>query len=97
MSNQQSQNKTPLSPEEQIKLRKDLKAYYNEQISLLKPQKEYEVLLADVEEARLRRMSCIMKMAQISLSSKEREPTKESEPGKRSAGMHKVNQENQTE
>ena len=39
--------------------------YYKEQIPLLKSQKEYEMLLADIEEARAKRITMSVRIAQI--------------------------------
>lgn len=54
-----------MSPEQIAKMRKNMLDYYNEQIPFLKKQKEYEILVADIEEARARRMTMTIRMAQM--------------------------------
>lgn len=45
--------------------RENMKKYYEEQLPLLKKQKEYEGLLADIEESRAKRLTMTMRIAQI--------------------------------
>jgi len=66
-----SDTKSPRTPEETNKARKELYAYYNHQCDLLRRQKEYEYLLADIEDAKCRRMMSIIKMAQMTAVPKE--------------------------
>lgn len=54
-----------LSPEELAKRKKDLIKFYKDQIELLKPQNEYHELLATIEEAKLRRLVAMMRVAQV--------------------------------
>jgi hypothetical protein len=72
---------TSKTPEELAQMRGKLKIYYREQIEVLKYQKEYEILLADIDEARLKRMTSIVRMAQLQNQPKEdQNPIKESIP-----------------
>lgn len=75
-----SDTQTPKTPEELAQMRAKLKVYYKEQIEVLKVQKDYEVLLADIDDARLRRMTAIVRMAQLSAPHKEEGPIKKSIP-----------------
>lgn len=76
------------TPVELLQIRNKLKEYYSEQISVLIVQKEYETLLADIEDAKARRMMAIIKMAQMTTKPKE---NKVSTPGEKSVGMDKIN------
>jgi len=73
-----SDTQTPKTPEELAQMRAKLKIYYKEQIEVLKCQKEYETLLSDIEDARLKRLLAIMKMAQLKLQPEEKDAVKES-------------------
>jgi hypothetical protein len=42
-----------------------MKKFYEEQIPLLKKQQEYEGLLADIEEAKAKRVSFTLRIAQM--------------------------------
>lgn len=55
--------------------------FYKEQLPGLKLQKEYECLLADIEEARLKKITMIIRYTQ--LTSPEPEPEPESQKGPR--------------
>lgn len=54
-----------LSPEEIAKRKKDLIKFYKDQIDFLKPQKEYYETLADIEEAKFRRLVAMMRVGQL--------------------------------
>lgn len=60
-------NKPQTEPTEKelAEYRENMKKFYDQQIPLLKKQKEYEVLLADIEEARAKRLTMSMRIAQI--------------------------------
>lgn len=73
------ETQTPKSPEELAQMRDKLKTYYKEQNEVLIHQKEYETLLADIDEAKLRRMSSIIRMAQLRNQPKEDTPTPKQE------------------
>jgi len=55
-----------LSPEELAEKRKIMKKNYQDQISILTLQLDYEKLLADIEQARAKRMEMIIRQAQMS-------------------------------
>jgi hypothetical protein len=61
-----SENQPELTPEQIKEYRKMRLAYYNEEMPMLKQQLAYETIVANIEEQRLKRMSYIMKMAQMS-------------------------------
>lgn len=56
-----------LTNEEYAIMRKETIDFYNEQLEVLKPQAEYESLLASIEESRLRRTNAIMRHAQLKM------------------------------
>lgn len=60
-------NKTQAEPTEKelLEYRENMKKFYDQQIPLLRKQKEYEGLLADIEEARAKRFTMSMRIAQI--------------------------------
>lgn len=45
--------------------RKNMQAYYKEQMPLLKAQLEYERTIADIEEARVKAMTMVIRQAQL--------------------------------
>lgn len=53
------------TPEEIKQMRTNMQAYYKEQLPLVKIQAEYEKYLADIEEARARRISMNIRIAQM--------------------------------
>jgi len=56
----------PEPTQEEIKqMRANMQAYYKEQLPLVKIQAEYEKYLADIEEARARRISMNLRIAQM--------------------------------
>lgn len=63
-----------LSPEEMAQFRKKAAAYYKDQTLVLEAQFKYETLLAEIEEARAKRMTMTLRMAQMMAG-----PPKESE------------------
>ena len=75
MSEQQEEKQTK-PPEEMTQMRKNLENYYKEQNAVLTAQKEYECLLADIEDARQRRVLSTMRIAQMLAP----EPPAENEP-----------------
>lgn len=75
------QEKEPeLTPEQIKEYRKLRLAYYNEEMPMLKQQLAYETIVANIEEQRLKRMSCIMKMAQMSAPPEAQKDDKPKEP-----------------
>jgi hypothetical protein len=75
MSDTTNQQTEPTEKELQ-EYRENMKKYYDVQIGLLKKQKEYEVLLADIEEARAKRISMNIRIAQMMAPPPEK-PTEE--------------------
>ena len=63
---EQDKPRTELTPEQIKEYRKIRLSYYNEEMPMLKQQLAYETVVTDIEEQRLKRMSYIMKMAQMS-------------------------------
>ena len=57
--------KKELSKEEMKEMRSKMIAHYKEEIKLLKPQEEYERLIADIEEHKLRAYLSMHKSSQI--------------------------------
>jgi outer membrane protein TolC len=65
-TNDQKTDETPQMNEQQIReWREKMTNYYNDQLPLLETQKKYETLLADIEEARARRMTMSIRLAQM--------------------------------
>lgn len=79
----QSENQQELSPEQIAEYKKATLAFYKERMAFLKTQREYEVLCADIEEAKLRALIARIKYAQITSpeleSEEEEEETKKEE------------------
>lgn len=70
-------NQRPEPTEKELQeYRENMKKFYDTQIPLLKKQKEYELLLADIEEARAKRVTMSMRIAQIMAGPPE-QPTEE--------------------
>ncbi len=59
------------TPEEVEKMRQNMIEYYKTQITVLEPQAEYEKLMADIEENRLRRVHSMLQRVQLQ-STKEK-------------------------
>lgn len=53
------------TPEELAAYRKNMQAYYKEQMPLLKAQLEYEKTIADIEEARVKALTMVIRQAQL--------------------------------
>jgi outer membrane protein TolC len=62
---QPTEEKKEMTPEQIKDWRDKMTKYYKEQLPLLKAQKEYETVLADIEEARARRMTMTIRLAQM--------------------------------
>ena len=69
-----------LSPEQLEKRRKDLINYYKNQTAVLEAQLKYEAVMADIEEARVKRMTMIMRQAQMTAPPQEEEEEKDDKP-----------------
>ena len=72
-----------LSPEELAEKRKIMKKNYQDQISILTLQLDYEKLLADIEQARAKRMEMIIRQAQMSAGPEAASEAPESEKKER--------------
>lgn len=66
-------SKEQLSEQQLITVRKRMIKYYSEQNEVLRHQAKYETLLADIEEARARRMQMSIRLAQMMAGPKEPE------------------------
>lgn len=78
MSKQANNPQQELSPEE-IKARKEeMLAFYDNEIPFLEKRAKYEMLLADIDEARTRRL-----MANVQMASMMTGPESEEKDGKR--------------
>jgi len=76
-TNQETAEK--LTPEQMEQRRKDLVVYYEKQNYVLKAQLAYETTMADIEEQRARRMTMIMRQAQIAAPQQKEEEEEPSE------------------
>lgn len=63
-SNPQEEN-TELTAEEIAAYRADMDKFYEDQLPLIRKQREYEMALADIEESRMRTAIAIIRQAQI--------------------------------
>ena len=66
MSTEEIQDREP-TPEEIQEMRERMQSYYENQIPFLEKQKEYETLLADIEQARARRIEMTIRIAQMTM------------------------------
>ena len=66
-----------LTPEQLKKRRDDLITYYKNQTLVLEAQFKYESVMADIEEARVKRMTMIMRQAQMAAPQQEEEEEEE--------------------
>ena len=70
-----------LTPEQIAAYRKNMLNYYKEQMPLLKAQLEYERTVADIEEARVKALTMVIRQAQIKAGPpREPEPSPNGEP-----------------
>ncbi len=75
--------------------RENMKKFYDQQVTLLKKQKEYEVLLADIEEARAKRLTMSMRIAQIMAGPPEA-PSQEEQEAMRKHMQEQMQEEEET-
>jgi len=71
------ETKAALTPEEIKAMRDKMEAHWDEQLPFLKKQAEYEILIADIEEARTRRLEMSLRYAQMAAAAQgksEEEP-----------------------
>lgn len=66
MSTEEIQDREP-TPEEIQEMRDRMQSYYDNQIPFLEKQKQYEILLADIEQARARRIEMTIRIAQMTM------------------------------
>lgn len=66
-----------LTPEQLKKRRDDLITYYKNQTAVLEAQFKYESVMADIEEQRVKRMTMIMRQAQMAAPQQEEEEEEE--------------------
>jgi hypothetical protein len=74
-----NESQPELSPEEILKMRERMTNHYKEQLPFLILQKDYETTLADIEEARARRMTMTLRLVQMSAPPEE-EPKRKLKP-----------------
>lgn len=90
-----TQERVPTAAEMEA-YRKNMQAYYKEQMPLLKAQLEYERTIADIEEARVKAMTMVIRQAQLKAgppreaapapspeNEERREPSSDAQPGVR--------------
>lgn len=65
MSELTNQEEREPTPQELNEYRESMKKFYDQQIPMLKKQREYETLLADIEEARAKRITMNIRIAQM--------------------------------
>jgi hypothetical protein len=68
-----------LTPEQIAERRAQLKEFYENQMDLLRPQLEYETTLAAIEEQRFKRMTMIIRQAEMSMGPKEEKEQRQTE------------------
>lgn len=78
VENQEPKEKEPTEAELR-EYRENMKKFYEGEIALLRRQKEYEALLADIEESRLKRLTMTMRIAQI-MAGPPKEPDAKTPP-----------------
>jgi hypothetical protein len=64
-TNNNEEQRPQMSNQEIVAMRKRMKQFYSEEISYLKLQEDYERLLANIEEHKVRRMTMIIRGAQM--------------------------------
>lgn len=88
MEEESSEQQPAYTPEQLKEMRTSMMKHYEQQIPLLKKQKDYEVLLADIEEARARRMEMTIRLARMMAGPppsppQESDENKETQPEKK--------------
>jgi len=71
MSEEKTEQETQATPEQVKAYKEKMKKYYEEQIPYLKKVKEYETLLADIEEQRAKRTDMTLRIAHMMNPSQE--------------------------
>lgn len=72
-----------LTPEQILERKAQLKEFYANQMDLLRPQLEYETTLASIEEQRFKRMTMIIRQAEMSMGPKEEKEQRQTEGGEK--------------
>ena len=62
------------TPEQMAAYRKNMEKYYKEQMPLLKAQLEYERTIADIEEARVKALTMVIRQAQLKAGPPKEQP-----------------------
>lgn len=62
---EEAENPQPMSPEEISQMRERMNQYYDEELPMLRKQEEFERLQADIEEHKVRRMTMMIRSAQL--------------------------------
>lgn len=87
-TNQPDSQENMPAPEQMKAYRENMLKYYKEQMPLLKAQLEYERTVADIEEARVKAMTMVIRQAQLKAGPPREQPPApspedHSEPGQK--------------
>ena len=74
---EETQDQQPLTAEQVKAHKENMKKFYEEQIPYLKKVKEYETLLADIEEQRAKRTEMMLRIDNITKAPQEDTMTEE--------------------
>jgi hypothetical protein len=74
MSEKTNPQEQEMTPEQMKEMRAKMHAYYEEQLPLVRLQSEYEKSLADIEEARARRITMSIRIAELMARQNDEEP-----------------------
>jgi hypothetical protein len=78
---QKSSEEAPYTQKEMVEMRERMVQFYNEELPYLKLQAEYEGLMADVEEHKVRRMTMMIRGAQMYAAGEAAEKQEAGTPG----------------
>ena len=70
-------SQSEITPEEYESRKTEMMLHFQKEMEFLKVQKEYETLISDIDEQRLRRALIQQKLASVYAPAPEEEPTKE--------------------
>jgi hypothetical protein len=70
-------SQSEITPEEYESRKAEMMIHFQKEMEFLKVQKEYETLISDIDEQRLRRALIQQKLASVYAPAPEEEPTKE--------------------
>ena len=62
---EEAENPQVMSPEQMVEMREKMNAYYDEELPMLEKQEKFERLQADIEEHKVRRMTMMIRSAQM--------------------------------